>query len=134
MLRITLPTCEEHPVYFLEGRLAGLWTKEFIRVTNQLGPGTTAVFDIENVFYVDSLGEETLLWLNRLGAAFIVENVYGQSLCKRLHLRRMANTQATVSNRPHQKAGKASSKTPPPFSEPRRTPNLHPQSNESQKQ
>jgi hypothetical protein len=49
MLRITLPTSEEHPVFILEGKLAGLWVKEFIRVTSHLGPGTTAVFDITAV-------------------------------------------------------------------------------------
>ena len=94
MLRITLPTSVKSPVYLLEGKLAGLWAKEFIRVTSHLGPGTTAAFDIENVIYVDSLGEETLLWLNRLGAVFIVENVYGRDLCKRLRLRRMTKKKA----------------------------------------
>jgi hypothetical protein len=115
MLRITLPTYEV-PIFFLEGRLAGLWVTELIRVTNQLGPGTTAVFDIENVIYVDSLGEDTLLWLNRLGAAFIAENVYGRDLCKRLHLRRTTKDKAT--NQPKQKTGKAPPNTSSAFSKP----------------
>ncbi|MDR3727619.1 MAG: hypothetical protein P4K86_11315 [Terracidiphilus sp.] len=107
MLRITLPTREECPIFILEGKLAGLWVREFIRVTGHLCPGTTAVFDIENVFYVDSLGEETLRWLNRLGAAFIAENVYGRDLCKRLRLHRTTENRAT--NQPRQKTGKTTS-------------------------
>lgn len=105
MLRITLPTCEDHPEFLLEGKLAGLWVKELIRVTGHLGPGTTAVFDLENVIYVDSLGEETLLWLNRLGAGFIVENVYGRNLCKRLRLRRATETKPGMANPPGRKMG-----------------------------
>lgn len=88
MLRITLPTSEESPVFLLEGKLAGLWVQEFIRVTSHLAPGSTAVFDLENVLYVDSSGEEALLGLNRLGAVFIAENAYGRDLCQRLRLRR----------------------------------------------
>jgi len=95
MLRILLPTSQEHPCFILEGRLAGPWVKEFIRVTDHLEPETNAVIDIENVIYVDSLGEETLLWLNRMGAAFIAENVYGKDLCKRLHLRRISARRTT---------------------------------------
>jgi hypothetical protein len=94
MLRITLPSCEDYPVFVLEGKLSGLWVKEFIRVTRRLDPGTNSVFDIEGVSYVDSLGEKTLLWLNKLGATFIAENVYGKDLCQRLHLRRTSEAKA----------------------------------------
>jgi len=96
VLRITLPTRENDSLFILEGRLAGDWVKELIRVTRDLGPRTTSVFDIEDVFYVDPLGEETLLWLNRLGATFITENAYGKDLCQRLHLRRASATKAGV--------------------------------------
>ncbi len=59
-----------------------------MRVTRDLGPRTTSVFDLEEVYYVDLLGEETLLWLNRLGARFITNTAYGKYLCQRLHLHR----------------------------------------------
>jgi hypothetical protein len=67
--------------------------KELIRVTCDLGPRTTSVFDIEEVFYVDPLGEETLCWLNRLGATFITETAYGKDLCERLGLRRASSAE-----------------------------------------
>jgi hypothetical protein len=116
VLRISLPTREDQPLYILEGKLAGLWAKELIRVTRQLGPGTTAVFDLENVIYVDSLGENTLLWLNRLGATFIAENVYGKDLCRRLHLRRATEAKPGASSSLGQKAGKAQPIPPIPSS------------------
>jgi len=88
MLRITLPMRDDPPVFILEGRLAGLWVKELLRVTHDIGPNTNCIFDIEELLYVDQLGEQTLGWLNRLGATFIAENAYGKDLCERLHLRR----------------------------------------------
>jgi hypothetical protein len=88
VLRITLPTRDDPPVFVLEGRLVGDWVKELMRVTRDLKPGTKSIFDIEEVSYVDMLGEEALRWLNRMGATFIVWNAYGKDVCHRLHLRR----------------------------------------------
>jgi|GEM_PF-6977789 len=87
MLRITLPTTDDPPLFILEGRLAGLWAKEFLRITRDVGPRTRAIFDIREVSYVDQLGEESLCWLNRLGARFIADTAYCRDLCERLHLR-----------------------------------------------
>jgi hypothetical protein len=106
MLRITLPSHEDHPVFVLEGKLSGLWGKELIRVTRLLGPKTNSVFDIEGVSYVDSLGEKALLWLNSLGATFTAQNVYGKDLCRRLHLRRTSEVRACAPDQPGHKTGK----------------------------
>jgi hypothetical protein len=113
VLRITLPIRKDLPVFVLEGRLAGLWVKELIRVTQQLGPGTKSVFDLESVFYVDSLGEETLRWLNKMGAAFIAENAYGKDLCRRLHLRRTTEAKTGLPSQSGQRARKAPPHAPP---------------------
>lgn len=108
VLRITLPTRDDPPTFVLEGRLAGDWAKELIRVTRDLGPRTTSVFDLEEVFYVDPLGEETLLWLNRLGARFVTNTAYGKYLCQRLHLHRAPATKPVHKRR----GGKAPPDTP----------------------
>lgn len=80
---------EDNPLFKLEGRLAGdQCVEELLRIVNQNCLGKNCVFDIEHVFYVDSPGEETLLWLSQLGATFITQNAYGKDLCQRLHLRR----------------------------------------------
>jgi hypothetical protein len=102
-------------VFILEGRLAGQWAKEFLRVTRDIGPNTSCVFDIEEVSYVDQLGEQTLSWLNRLGATFITESLCGIDLCQRLHLhRRIAVNAASVRGRTKQKGRETSPETPHP--------------------
>lgn len=88
VLRITVPTRKDRQVFVLEGRLAGDWVQELLTATRELRPGTDSVFDIEDVLFVDPLGEGALQWLGRLGATFVALNAYGVDLCERLHLRR----------------------------------------------
>lgn len=75
-------------MFVLEGRLGGEWVQELLSVAHDLRPGTNIIFDIEDVLFVDRLGEKALLWLSHLGARFVARNAYGVDLCKRLHLRR----------------------------------------------
>jgi hypothetical protein len=112
VLRITLPLRADNPLFVLEGRLAGLWVKELLRVTRELGPRTNSVFDIEEVCYVDPLGEETLCWLNKLGATFIVENVYGKDICHRLRLRRVPAVKSGALSHRKPRSGKSPPDTP----------------------
>jgi hypothetical protein len=116
VLRITLPTRADDPLFILEGRLAGEWVEELARVVHEMGPGKKCVFDIENVSYADLLGEEILIWLSRLGATFITQNAYGNDLCQRLHLSRTTAANLGLPGSPKQNCGKAQSKTslPPP--------------------
>ena len=87
MLRITLPSLSSPKVVILEGRLTGLWAQELMRVAREANAET--VFDLQEVFYVDSAGEEVLRTLGRSGATFITDSAYGKDLCKRLKLRRI---------------------------------------------
>ena len=92
MLRITLPTETHSKLFILEGRLAGLWTRELLRVARGANQGYGNVFDLRNVFYVDSEGEDALRSLARRGATFITESAYGKDLCRRLRLARAASS------------------------------------------
>lgn len=94
MLRITLPDCGGHGVFVLEGRLTGLWTRELLRVAREANKGYGNTFDLREVVYVDSAGEETLRALNRCEARFITESAYGKDLCRRLKLHRVAASEA----------------------------------------
>jgi hypothetical protein len=89
MLRITLPTAKNPGVYVLEGRLTGLWARELIRLVRAANNDDAGVFDLQEVFYVNSVGEETLRILSELGARFVTESAYGKDLCKRLKLHRV---------------------------------------------
>jgi hypothetical protein len=44
------------------------------------------IVDLSDVAFVDSFGEQVLLWLGRLGATFVADNVYARSVCEDLHL------------------------------------------------
>ena len=93
MLRITLPTASLSRSFILEGRLAGLWAKEFLRVARAESQGRANIFDLREVLYVDSEGEEALRWLGKRGAKFITESAYGKDLCNRLKLQRVEDSQ-----------------------------------------
>jgi len=89
MLRITLPTANGSENFILEGRLAGLWAQELLRVVREANPRHRCIFDLQEVFYVDSNGEQALRMLSRYGASFVTDSAYGKDLCKRLKLRRI---------------------------------------------
>jgi hypothetical protein len=89
MLRITLPTTSHSGFFILEGRLTGLWVKELLRVARGTNQGFGNIFDLQDVFYVDSTGEKALQLLGGRGARFITESAYGKDLCHRLKLERV---------------------------------------------
>ena len=89
MLRITLPA-NSSGIVVLEGRLTGLWAQELLRVARDAYQGPGIILDLQEVFYVDSSGEEALRILSRVGARFITDSAYGKDLCKRLRLNRIA--------------------------------------------
>lgn len=93
MLRITTPNSgDQPPIFVLEGKLAGEWVNELLRIARELAPNSNCVFDLEEVSYVDPLGEQALGWLKRLGARFATDTLYGKDLCKRLNLHRICRS------------------------------------------
>ena len=98
MLRITLPSANSSEAFILEGRLTGLWARELLRVARGANQGNGNIFDLQEVFYVDSAGEDALRLLSGRGARFITESAYGKDLCHRLKLRRVADPEADKNN------------------------------------
>jgi hypothetical protein len=89
MLRITLPKASESGVIVLEGRLTRLWAQVLLRVARGENQPHGNTFDLKEVSYVDSAGEDALRTLcGAYEASFIAESAYGNYLCKRLKLRR----------------------------------------------
>ena len=106
MLRITVLSANGSGFFVLEGRLAGLWAQELLRVARGAYQGPGTIFDLQEVFFVDSTGEGALRLLNRHGARFITDSAYGKDLCKRLKLHRIAasevrNSEQRVENEAH---------------------------------
>ena len=91
MLRITLPSAINSEPFILEGRLTGLWARELLRVARGVNQGNGNIFDLQEVFYVDSAGEEALRLLSGRGARFITDSAYGKDLCHRLKLLRVVD-------------------------------------------
>jgi len=107
VLRITLPDRDAAcPVFILEGKLAGEWVKELVRVANAIGPRANCIFNLEEVSYVDALGEKALCWLNQSGAKFTTETAYGKDLCQRLGLRRAVIERKSATKVRHLVGGK----------------------------
>jgi len=71
----------------LQGRLVSAYADDARITLERYKLAPSFVVDLSEVTFVDSLGEQVLLWLGRLGATFAVENVYTHSLCERLQLR-----------------------------------------------
>jgi len=100
MLRVTLPTANDSGVIVLEGRLTGLWSKVLLLLARGEIKVHGKTFDLREVLYVDSAGENALQTLGRTyGASFIAESAYGKYLCKRLKLRRVCIAELENFNR-----------------------------------
>ena len=106
MLRITLPPASDSGAFILEGRLTGLWAQELLRVARGANHGYGNIFDLQEVFYVDSAGEEALRSLSRGGARFITRSAYGKDLCNRLKLRRVVIAEMENNNRTEPKGSR----------------------------
>ena len=81
----------------LQGRLVGPYAEDARVTLTRYQVPTSVLVDVSELFYVDPLGEQVLLWLGRLGARFVAVNVYTRALCERLHLP-VAETRAGISS------------------------------------
>ncbi len=70
----------------LEGRLVGEWAQQVKSLVTKQALPKRLLVDLTEVTYVDSIGEQVLIWLCTLHAVFAAETCYGRDLCERLHL------------------------------------------------
>ena len=71
----------------LFGRVVGLYAEDARIAVARLQLPPSIVVDLSEVSFIDSLGEQVLLWLGRLGATFVANDVYTRWVCERLQLR-----------------------------------------------
>jgi hypothetical protein len=86
MLRVEMQDSVKALVVRLEGRLTGDSAEYVRKLVTRCNTGKGLVVDVTEVTFVDSIGEEALLFLRRLGAKFIAEDAYMLDVCERLHL------------------------------------------------
>lgn len=70
----------------LFGRMVGLYAEDARRALANRQLPASIVVDLSEVTFVDLVGEQVLLWLGRLGARFVANNVYMRSVCEDLQL------------------------------------------------
>ena len=70
----------------LEGRLVAAWAVQVkCQVSRHFVPNGLVV-DLSDVTYVDSVGEQLLLWLRGLQSKFVAETCNAREMCERLQL------------------------------------------------
>jgi|SRR5215469_9705852 len=71
----------------LFGRMVGTYAEDARNALAQRHLPPSITVDLSQLTFVDPFGEQVLLWLARLGARFVANNVYTRSICDCLQLR-----------------------------------------------
>ena len=74
------------PVLKFEGSLVGRWAEEAKSLVINGPVPRRLIVDLTDVSYIDSGGEEVLVWLASVGVSFVAGGVYTASVCERLQL------------------------------------------------
>ena len=94
----------------MEGRFVNRFAEDARSLILRSGVPPRLVVNLSEVTFVDTVGEDVLLWLNQVGVQFIAKSFYSISLCERLHLR---TTQKNASFRDLDSEEDGASKDPP---------------------
>jgi hypothetical protein len=86
MLRVEMEQSADSQIFTLQGRFAGEGAEHVRMLVLRCLPEMKLVVDVTDVMYIDSVGEDVLLLLKRLGAEFVADNAYTLDLCENLNL------------------------------------------------
>lgn len=86
MFRAQMHQLVSGPVLKFEGSLVGRWAEEAKSLITSSPVPKGLIVDLTDVGYVDSGGEQVLIWLASVGARFVAGGVYTASVCERLLL------------------------------------------------
>jgi len=86
MLRVQTQELDGALICQLEGRFTGKGAEEVRMLITRCDSKLELVVDLTDVMFIDSVGEEVLLFVKRLGAEFVAETSYSRDICERLHL------------------------------------------------
>jgi hypothetical protein len=86
MLRVEYQDAGNTVTMRLEGRFVGEFAQDARDLVTRCKIPLRLVVNLSEVMFVDSMGEEVLLWLARIGGEFVAENCYPLHVCERLHL------------------------------------------------
>lgn len=86
MLRVEMNNSDHTATFKLEGRLTGEGADHVRTLVTRCSAQMKLLVDLTDITFIDSAGEEVLLFLRRLGAEFIAETSYTLDFCERLYL------------------------------------------------
>ena len=86
MFRLTTYHGANALVIKVEGEFRGEYAENTRTLVAGGKAGMQLVVDLTDVTFVDSVGEEVLSFLGRLGAEFVADTAYLRDLCERLKL------------------------------------------------
>jgi hypothetical protein len=86
MLRAQFDRTNDGLVLTLRGRLVGAWAVQVKSLVSRHFVPNGLFVDISEVLYVDSVGQQLLLWLRDLHSKFVAKSCYARDVCERLRL------------------------------------------------
>ena len=86
MLRIEFQDVTNTVTMRMEGRLLGTLAEEVSKLVASCPISQTLVVDVSQVTLVDTVGEQVLASLGRIGAEFVADSSYPRDVCERLDL------------------------------------------------
>jgi hypothetical protein len=86
MLRIEFQDVANAMTMRMEGRFVGRFAEDARDLVARCKIPSRVVVNLSEVSFVDSVGEEVLSWLGRIGVKFVAESAYALDVCDRLKL------------------------------------------------
>lgn len=86
MLRIEFQDVANATTIRMEGRFVGRFAEDARELVTRCKIPSKVVVNLSEVSFVDSIGEETLSWLGRIGVRFVADSSYALDVCDRLKL------------------------------------------------
>jgi anti-anti-sigma regulatory factor len=86
MLRVEMQDSVSALTFKLEGRFVGEAAEYFRTLVTRCPTQLKLLVDLTEVTFIDSVGEEVLSFLRRLGVEFVAETSYPLDFCERLEL------------------------------------------------
>jgi len=86
MLRVQTQELNGALMCRLEGRFTGKGAEEVRTLVTGCDSNLQLVVDLTDVMFIDTIGEEVLSFVKKLGARFIAETSYSRDVCERLSL------------------------------------------------
>jgi len=86
MLRVEIHDASNTTWLKIEGRFVEAFAEDTRTMLSHCNLPFQLVVDLSELTFVDSVGEEVLLWLTRIGARFVGNTCYSLDVCQRLRL------------------------------------------------